>query len=76
MKVKVKREQILEALKVPQNGADGAIVVLPDFLELEVEEDQNNIERLWNFSTSFKGNIGIRINQEFENLYRLIREMK
>lgn len=35
MKVRISREEILKTMKVPVNGADGAIVVLPDFLELE-----------------------------------------
>lgn len=40
IKVRVKREQILEAFAVPKDGADGAIVVLPDSITLEIPADQ------------------------------------
>lgn len=42
MKVRISREEILKTMKVPVNGADGAIVVLPDFLELEATPLEND----------------------------------
>lgn len=52
--MKIYREQLLEALGIPVNGADGAIVTLPDFVEITSEEiDRLNV-RVNNFETVIK----------------------